>query len=221
MWMESPIPNSQFPIPNSRKIMNPEPEIRRLLDVMPASGRMMSKIINKPQQSKIIECEFPLPWNRDRPIYINFDLWRLLSKPQRDLLILRTVSFLGNFKWFKPDIYQGAALAGIVGTVIELLQSDPVGIAIAGGLTGLAMTRIWRDNRSSQVELDADETAIRVAGRRGYSEAEAARHLLSAMEAVAQIEQRGLDFNELIRCQNLKAISGISAVGVPDNVREE
>ena len=201
--------------------MNPEPEIRRLLDVMPASGRMMSKIINKPQQSKIIECEFPLPWNRDRPIYINFDLWRLLSKPQRDLLILRTVSFLGNFKWFKPDIYQGAALAGIVGTVVEFLQADPVGIAIAGGLAGLAMTRIWRDNRSSQVELDADETAIRVAGRRGYSEAEAARHLLSAIEAVAQIEGRSLDFNELIRCQNLRAIAGISAVGVPDIIRQD
>jgi hypothetical protein len=201
--------------------MNPEPEIRRLLDVMPASGRMMSKIINKPQQSKIIDCEFPLPWNRARPIYINFDLWRLLSKPQRDLLILRTVSFLGNFKWFKPDIYQGAALAGIVGTVVEFLQADPVGIAIAGGLTGLAMTRIWRDNRSSQVELDADETAIRVAGRRGYSEAEAARHLLSAIEAVAQIEGRSLDFNELIRCQNLRAIAGISAVGVPDIIRQD
>jgi len=74
------------------------------------------------------------------------------------------------------------------------------------------MTRIWRDNRSSQVELDADETAIIVALRRGYSEAEAAGHLLSAIESVAQIEGRNLDFNELIRCQNLRAISGISAV---------
>jgi len=92
------------------------------------------------------------------------------------------------------------------------LQGDAIGIAIAGGLTGLAMTRIWRDNRSSQVELDADETAIIVALRRGYSEAEAAGHLLSAIESVAQIEGRNLDFNELIRCQNLRAISGISAV---------
>jgi len=201
--------------------MNPEPEIRRLLDIMPASGRMMCKIINKPQQSKVIDSQFPLPWNRDRPIYINFDLWRLLSKPQRDLLILRTVSFLMNIKWFKPDIYQGAAVAGIVGTVVELLQGDAVGIAIAGGLTGLAMTRIWRDNRSSQVELDADEGAVQVALRRGYSESEAAKHLLGAIEAVAQIEGRSLDFNGLIRCQNLRAISGISAVGVPDRVRQD
>ena len=162
-----------------------------------------------------------LPWNQSRPIYINFDLWRLLSKPQRDLLLLRNVSFLCSFKWFKPDIYQGAALAGIVGTVVELLQPDAIGTALAGGLTGLAMTRIWRSNRSSQVELDADEGAIRVALRRGYNEAEAAGHLLGAIEAVAQIEGRSLDFNELIRCQNLKAISGISAVGVPDSVRQD
>ena len=180
----------------------------------------MCKIINKPQQSKVIDCHFPLPWNRDRPIYINFDLWKLLSKPQRDLLILRNVSFLGNIQWFKVDIYQGAALAGVVGTVVELLQGDAIAVPIAGGLTGLAVTRIWRDNRSSQVELDADETAIKVALRRGYSEEEAARHLLSAIEAVAQIEGSGLDFNALIRCQNLRAIAGISAVGVPDSIAE-
>lgn len=206
-------------MPHSPIYMNPEPEIRRLLDIMPASGRMMCKIINKPQQSKVIDSQFPLPWNRDRPIYINFDLWRLLSKPQRDLLILRNVSFLMNVKWFKPDIYQGATLAGIVGTVVELLQGDAIGTAIAGGLTGLAMTRIWRENRSSQVELDADEAAVKLALRRGYSESEAAKYLLGAIEAVAQIESSGLDFNALIRCQNLKAIAGISAVGVPDSIR--
>jgi len=38
---------------------------------------------------------------------------------------------------------------------------------------------------------------------------------------VAQIEGRSLDFNGLIRCQNLRAISGISAVGVPDRVRQD
>jgi len=51
--------NHKFPIPNYPKFMNPEPEIRRLLDIMPASGRMMSKIINKPPQSTVIDCQFP------------------------------------------------------------------------------------------------------------------------------------------------------------------
>ncbi|MGH2414644.1 MAG: DUF3318 domain-containing protein, partial [Microcystaceae cyanobacterium] len=96
--------------------MNLESEISRLLDVMPASGRMLTKIVSKPQQSKVIDIFFPMPWNRDsRPIYINFELWRRLSKPQRDLLILRAVSSLTGIKWFKPDIYQGVALAALLG----------------------------------------------------------------------------------------------------------
>ncbi|NJM68743.1 MAG: DUF3318 domain-containing protein [Scytonema sp. RU_4_4] len=192
-------------------------EIRRLLDVMPASGRMMTKIVLKPEQAKVIDASFPLPWNRERPIYINFDLWRRLTKPQRDLLLLRNVSWLMGVKWFKPDIYQGVAIAGLVGAFVESTQADAVGMAVAGGLTTLAMLRIWRTNRSQQTELNADEAAIRVAQRRGYSEAEAAQHLLSAIEAVAKIEGRsGLDFTELIRSQNLRAIAGLSSVSVPE-----
>ena len=72
--------------------MNPEPEIRRLLDVMPASGRMLTKIVSRPQQSQVIDTPFPLPWSQERPIFINFDLWRRLSKPQRDLVILSKIS---------------------------------------------------------------------------------------------------------------------------------
>ncbi len=193
-------------------------EIRRLLDVMPASGRMMTKIVIKPEQAKVIDATFPLPWNRERPIYINFDLWRRLTKAQRDLLLLRTVSWLIGVKWFKPDIYQGMAIAGILGTFVESAQADPVGIVVAGGLTTLAMVRIWRTNRSQQTELDADQAAIRVAQRRGYSEAEAAQHLLSAIEGVAKIEGRsGLEFIELIRSQNLRAIAGLSSVSVPES----
>ncbi|HLO48121.1 MAG TPA: DUF3318 domain-containing protein [Kamptonema sp.] len=202
--------------------MNPEPEIRRLLDVMPASGRMMVKILSKPQQSTVIESPFPLPWKPERLIWINFDFWRRLSKPQRDLLILRTQGWVCGVKWFKPELYQGVALAGILGAIAEGVQGDAVGVVVAGGLAGLALTRIWQSSRSAQLELEADETAIRVALRRGYSEAEAATHLLSAIETVPKIEGRsGLNFTELIRIQNLRAIAGFSPVGVPETVRQE
>ena len=68
----------------------------------------------------------------------------------------------------------------------------------------------------------ADEAAIRVAQRRGYSQTEAAQHLLSAIEAVAQIEGRpSLNFTELIRCQNLRAIAGLSPVGIPEKIKKE
>jgi len=195
--------------------MEPTGEIRRLLDVMPASGRMKTKIFSKSEQRQVISAAFPLPWNQERPIYINFDLWRRLSKPQRDLLLLQMVSWLTGVQWFKPEIEQGAILAGLLGGLVELTQSDLVGVAIAVGLSGIASVRLWRTNKSSESELNADLAAIRIAQRRGYSEVEAAQHLLAAIESVAKIEGRsGLNFTELIRCQNLRAMAGVSPIGL-------
>ncbi len=91
-----------------------------------------------------------------------------------------------------------------------------------GSLSAIAATQVWRSTRSSQTELDADEAAIKVATRRGYTETEAAQYLLAGIEAVAELEGRsGLDFTELIRSQNLKAIAGLSPVGVPEKVKQE
>ena len=202
--------------------MNLEPEIRRLIELMPASGRMLTKIVSKPQQNTVIESPFPKPWSQQRPIYINFDLWRRLPRPQRDLLLLRTVCWLIGVKWFKPELYQGFIVAGLLGGILELAQGDAVGVVVATGLSAIAGTQIWRSTRSSQAELDADENAIKVAIRRGHTETEAAQHLLAAIEAVGQIEGRsGLNFTELIRSQNLRAIAGLSSVGVPDTVKQE
>ena len=200
--------------------MNPDFEMRRLLDVMPASGRMATKLVSKPEQRVVVDSTFPMPWMSDRPIWINFDLWNRLSRPQRDLLILRTVSWLTGVEWFRPSLYQGVVLAGVVGGIVELVQGDPVGMIAAGGLTAIAGAQIWRANRNTQTELDADEAALRVAQRRGYEEPEAARHLLSAIEAVAEIEGRSLNFIELLRSQNLRSIAGVSPVGVPDRARQ-
>ncbi len=200
--------------------MEPNVEIRRLLDVMPASGRMTTKIVSKPEQAKVIDASFPQPWNQARPIYINFDLWRRLTKPQRDLLLLQMVSWLTGVKWFKTDIYQGVVLAGLLGGILEAAQSDVVGVAVAGGLSAIAAFRIWRTNKSQESELNADAAAIKIAQRRGYSEVEAAQHLLLAIEAVAKIEGRSsLNFTELIRCQNLRAIAGLSPVGIPESYK--
>ena len=202
--------------------MEQNAEIRRLLDLMPASGRMMTKIVSKPEQRQIIDSPVPRPWQQQRQVYINFDLWRRLSKPQRDLLLLSNVTWLTGIKWFKPDVYQGVGLAGLLGATVELVQSDPVGVVIGIGLSAFAVAQVWRNSSSAKVELEADEAAIKVAQRRGYSETEAAGYLLSAIEAAAQIEKRpGLNFVDLIRCQNLRAISGLSPVGVPSSERSD
>jgi GAF domain-containing protein len=76
-------------------------------------------------------------------------------------------------------------------------------------------------SQSQKSELNADKTAISIAQRRNYSETEeAAQHLLTAIETVPRIEGRsGLDFSELIRCQNLRAImiAGFSPIAMPGN----
>ena len=202
--------------------MNSDSEIRRLLDIMPASGRMLTKIVSKPQQTTIIESPFPLPWSSERPIFINFDLWCRLTKAQRDLLILRSTSWLLRIKWFKFGWYPGVVLAGLLGGIVELAQGDAVGVVVATGLSALASFQIWRSYHSSQSQLEVDEVTLKIAQRLGYSEFEATQHLLSTIETVAQIESRSsLNFTELIRCQNLRAIAGISPLGVPDTFKRQ
>ena len=192
-------------------MMEPKVEIRRLSDLMPASARKTVKILSKPEQAIVIDASFPLPWHQERPIYINFDLWRNLTKQQRDLLLLRTTIWLTGVRWFKPNIYQGVLLAGLFGGLIESAQGDAVGVVAACGLSAIAMLRIWRNNRSQESEVSADLAAIRLVKRRGYSEAEAAEHLFKAIEIVAKIEGRSaLNFIELIRVQNLRTMAGFS-----------
>jgi len=201
--------------------MDSSPEIYRLIDLMPASGRMFTKIVSKPEQRQVIVAPLPLPW-QTKLIEINFDLWGRLPKPQRDLLLLRSVCCLTAIQWFKPNLYQVLIAAGTVGTIVEAVQVDAVGMITAGGLTALAGTQLWRNNRSPQRSLEADEAAIRVAQRRGYAEADAARHLLSGIESVSRIEDRpSLDFTELLRCQNLRSIARLSPVDVPETLRRE
>jgi len=201
---------------------SPDSEIRRLIEIMPASGRMTAKLVSAPDQKTAIWAEFPKPWKKARPITINFDLWGQLSPPQRDLILLRTVSWLTAHKLFKPELYQGLVAAGGFGLLVELFQGDAIGVVAAGGLAVVAGGQIWRSSRSPKVELEADEAAIRVAQRRGYSESDAARHLFSGIETIARIEGRpSMSFTELMRCQNLKAIAGLSATSVPKTLRTD
>lgn len=186
--------------------MDIELEIRRLSELMPASGRMLTDIISQPKQSKVIDYKFPRPWERgDRIIAINFELWQELPQPQQDLLLLSVVCRLSNIRWFKPDIYQGLTVLGLGGVALQLWQKDAVGLVVAASLTAIAANQIWQSYRSTEREVEADETAIKVAGRRGYNTIDAANFLRLAIEKTAQIENRnGLNFTELMRCQNLR-----------------
>jgi hypothetical protein len=193
--------------------MTARSEISRLLDLMPASGRMYCKIIENNQQAQVIAAKLPRPGQETRPIQINFELWEKLTQPQRDLLLLHTVSWLISIQWFKPNLYQGLAAAGAGLTVLELLQTNAAGIITFGSLTALAVAQIWRQNRSQDLQIAADEKAIQIAQRRGYTKLEAAQALIEAIEAAARIEGRpNLTFTELIRCQTLRAIAAPAPV---------
>ncbi|MGD1872620.1 MAG: DUF3318 domain-containing protein [Mastigocoleus sp.] len=200
--------------------MEPNLEIRRLSNLLPASGlssfgKKAIKIISKPEQAKVIDTTFPLPWNQERLIYINFDLWQNLTKQQRDLIFLSVVSWLIEVKWLQLDVNQGLAIAGVIAGLVESLQVDVVGVGISLSLTTVALFNIWKKNKSQDSQINADTAAIRIATRRGYSQVEAAEYLLSAIETIAKLEkQSNLDFINLIRTQNLRAIAGLSPIKI-------
>ena len=199
-------------------MVNTNAEITRLKDLMPASGRMKTRIVIEDRQSTVVETPFPRPWQRSHVITINWGLWQELTVSQRDLLFLHNVCWLMSVKLVKPELYQGVAEVGLLGTVFELFQTDAVGLVAAGGLTAIAASQVWRSNTGNQAKLDADDTAIRVAQRRGYSERDAVRHLLEAIETVPLIEGRGgMNYPELLRAQQLK--SRLGTVNTPPAAR--
>ena len=197
--------------------MDVNAEIGRLRDLMPATGRMKTRIRFDRQQPQLIMAALPRPWQRTYPVTLNLVLWQRLSEPQRDLLFLRTVSWLTSSSWLQPRGWVIATGGGLLGAGLELMQMDMVGLLTASGLSIVAGLQIWRSLRGPRQAIAADEAAIAVAQRRGYSQRDAVRALLEAIEAVPELEGRsGLDLSELLRAQNLRAKSGLSGVAVPE-----
>ncbi|MBE9076468.1 DUF3318 domain-containing protein [Romeria aff. gracilis LEGE 07310] len=194
-------------------------EIPRLRDLMSATGRMKVRIQTATDAAKVIQSPFPKPWKPENPVFINFDLWHQLPQPQRDLVFLREVSWLTAVRIFKVDIYQGVAIAGLFGALFELAQGDAIGLVTAGGLTAFAGAQVWRSSRGTQAEITADESALRVAQRRGYNLPESAQYLIEGTEGIAELERRPLTFIELLRCQSLRAV--VRATQVSDKLRTE
>ncbi len=199
-------------------VVNPNAEINRLRELMPASARMKTKLMLNDRQSDVIQAEFPLPWRRTQTVSMNLDLWQQLNLPERDLLFLRTVCWVTLANLLKPNWYQAMAGAGLVGGTFELLQGDAIGVIAAGGVTALAVWQLWRGAKGPGIEIAADDKAVQVAQRRGYDQAAAAAALIRAIEAVPPLEGRQvLTVNELMRCQNLRVQTGMSDAPVPES----
>lgn len=186
-------------------VVNPNVEIARLKELMPASARMKIKIILKDHQIPVIKAEFPRPWQSSHPVTLHMELWQHLAVAERDLLFLRTISWVMLANLLKPKGYQLLAGAGVAGGVLELMKGDAVGLLAAGGVTALAGWQLWRGVNGPQTEMAADDRAVQVAQRRGYSQSDAANALIRAIEAVPALEGRRVPTQtELMRCQNLR-----------------
>ena len=197
--------------------MNINEEIARLRDLLPASWRMVTSIKSKPEQAEPVSSLQILPWQKGTQVNINFRLWRQLPEAQRDMLLLHEVSWRQQTKWLQTGAYQGIAAAAFIGGVVEAVQGDVTGMAIAILLGTIGINQILRKNKSSQIQIEADSEALDVAQKRGYSETEAARALLEAIPAVAKLIGRDKpEFTELIRCQNLRAIANLSNTTIPE-----
>jgi Protein of unknown function (DUF3318) len=206
---------------------DPTEEIIRLEDLLPASWRMQTKVIGGLERVPLISSTAPLPWNNRTKISLNLRLWSQLSRSQRDLVFLQEVAGRLLTRWVSPGIYQGLTLLALFGTVWQFTQSDLAGGSVGLLLILLSVERVKREQTGLPARLRADQESIRIAQKRGYGEKEAARSLLTGLEARELISestakgksgsnsQNSSEFEHLIRCQNLRAIAGLSEVGIP------
>ena len=197
-----------FPLPVAYSSSRPDPqqEIQRLRDLLPASLRPLLAIAPaKAVSGSLIGIKPRPPWSPNGTVEIEFPRWLSLPQPQRDLLFLREAGWFDGRNWLQPGLYQGLAAAGSLATVVELALHNPLSVLLAGSLTGLAVRQVWRNVNSDNAQFDADEFALRRAQYRGYDRREAARHLLAALETVQRVDRT--DVLTVLRLQRLQAIA--------------
>lgn len=123
-------------------------------------------------------------------VLIDMVKWEQLATDQRNLLFWHEVGRIQN-DTIPRDGWEMAALAiGLGGAVGELWVQDGLLLVLALSLCGVSGWRLWQKNNSDKVVrelIDADERAIALATRFGYSLPNAYKSLGSALKS--QIEQ--------------------------------
>lgn len=196
----------------SASTRDPQPEIQRLRDLLPASLRPLLTIAPMPYGTiatdpnrQLIAIKPRPPWQPTGTIQIQFSQWLAIPPEQRDLLFLREAGWFDSRAWLQPGWYQGIAAAGSLATLLELALHNPLSVLLAGGVTGLAVRQVWQNLNSDNAHFNADEFALRRAQYRGYDRREAASHLLTALETVQRVDRT--DVLTILRLQKLKAIA--------------
>ena len=128
-------------------------------------------------------------------IQIDLAKWENLSIDQRNLLFWHEVARIQN-DTIPREGWEMAALAiGLGGAVGELWVQDGLLLLLAMGLCGISGYRLWQKNngeRTLKEAIEADEKAISLATRFGYSLPNAYKSLGSALKTlIEQTPNRG------------------------------
>jgi hypothetical protein len=161
-------------------------ELRRLKTLLPPELQSWVTVegttaINPP----LITCE---EIGKDQ-VEVQIDLirWDQLAIDQRNLLFWHEVARIQN-DTIPRDGWEMAALAiGLGGAVGELWVQDGLLLLLALGLSGVAGYRLYQRNnneRNLKEAIDADEKAIALATRFGYTLPNAYKSLGSALKAL-------------------------------------
>ncbi|MBD2181128.1 DUF3318 domain-containing protein [Aerosakkonema funiforme] len=164
-------------------------ELRRLKGLLPPEMQSWVTVegtteVNPP----LIRCE---EIGKDQ-VEIQIDLvkWDQLAMDQRNLLFWHEVARIQN-DTIPRDGWEMAALAiGLGGAVGELWVQDGLLLLLALGLCGVSGWRLYQKNngeRTLKEAIDADEKAIALATRFGYSLPNAYKSLGSALKAMIDL----------------------------------
>ncbi|EKQ68682.1 Protein of unknown function (DUF3318) [Leptolyngbyaceae cyanobacterium JSC-12] len=122
-------------------------------------------------------------------VQIDMVKWEQLATDQRNLLFWHEVGRIQN-DTIPKDGWEMAALAiGLGGAVGELWVQDGLLLILALALCGVSGWRLWQKNNSDKVIqelIDADERAIVLATRFGYSLPNAYKSLGSALKTLIE-----------------------------------
>lgn len=163
-------------------------ELRRLKSLLPPELQSwvlveVATAVNPP----LIACE---ELGRDEvEIQVDMPKWEQLAIDQRNLLFWHQVGQI-QADTIPRDGWEMAALAiGLGGAVGELWVQDGLLLILAMGLSGFAGWRLFQKNNSDKVtqeEIAADERAIQLATRFGYSLPNAYKSLGSALKTLIE-----------------------------------
>ncbi|MFM8306176.1 MAG: DUF3318 domain-containing protein [Microcystis aeruginosa] len=163
-------------------------ELRRLKTLLPPELQSWVTVegsteVNPP----LIRCE---EIGRDEvEIQIDLAKWENLAIDQRNLLFWHEVARIQNDSIPREGWEMAALAIGLGGAVGELWVQDGLLLLLAMGLCGISGYRLWRKNNGDKIlkeALEADEKAIALATRFGYSLPNAYKSLGSAFKTLIE-----------------------------------